>query len=161
MAQPRSGAALRAVHHVQRRRLSSSYLPPAHFANAALTRFFFFPLSLPPSLLLSAPCRDAQTVLPIQLQARGLPPAHALHTLTRLQVVLLGRSKFTLFPFSGSPGALVLAGGAPVNKEGGWCELCCCQGGDLAPEPAAPARPPMSLEVRPRLPRRAARFLLG
>lgn len=50
VAQPCSGAALRAVPHVPRCCLSSSYLLPAHFANAALTGFFF--PSLPPSLLL-------------------------------------------------------------------------------------------------------------
>lgn len=51
-----------------------------------------------------------------------------LHTLTCLQVVLLGWPKFTPFPSSCSPGALFLAGGAVVNKEGGWCELRCCPG---------------------------------
>lgn len=54
LAQPRSGAVLRAAPHVQRRCLSSSYLPPAHFANSALTRFLSplsLPTSLPPSLL--------------------------------------------------------------------------------------------------------------
>lgn len=99
-------------------------------------------------------------MFPIQLQAQGLPSVQALLTLTCLQV-LSGLSKFTPFPFSHSIRALVLAGATLVNKEGGWCELKCCQGGDLAREPAAPAHAPMSLEVRPLLPCRAAHFPLG
>lgn len=88
VAQPCSGAALRAAPHVPRCCLSSSYLLPAHFANAALTGFFFFPLSLPLSPSLSLPCRDARTVLPIQPQQRALPPARTLHTLPHVRAVL-------------------------------------------------------------------------
>lgn len=106
VAQPCSGAALRAVPHVQRCCLSSSYLLPAHFANAALTRFFFLPL--PPSL----------SVFPVEMLRQCFPfsfkcevsyllPIHTLHTLTCLQVVLLGWTKFT--PFFHSLVVLVLA----------------------------------------------------
>lgn len=147
--------------------------PPAIYRQLILQTLHsqdFFPLSLPPSL---SSCRDAQTVLPIQLQARGLPPAHALHTLTRLQVVLLGQSKFTTFPFSRSPGASVLGGGgeggrgSSSEQRGRPVQAEILLGGgtgrhtDLAGEPAAPARPPMSLEVQPWPPHGAAHFPLG
>lgn len=75
--------------------------------------------------------------------------------------VLLDLSKFPLFPFSHFIEASDLVGGTVVNKEGGWCELKCCQGGHLSREPAAPVHAPMGLEVWPLLPCKAAHFTLA
>lgn len=165
VAQPRSGAALRAVPHVQRRCLSSSYLPPAHSANAALTRFFSS-LSLPPSLSSLQRCSDST---PHSASSMRSPTCTCIaHTdlPAGCSVGLVQIHHLPLLPlprgFSRGGGRGGRGGGrAPLNKEGGWCKLRYCQGGDLAREPAAPARPPMSLEVQPWPPHGAAHFPLG
>lgn len=115
VAQPRSGAVLRAAPHVQRRCLSSSYLPPAHFANSALTRFFF-PLSLPTSLPLSLFPAEMLSVPHSASSTRsstctGIPHAD-LHA-GSVGPVQIHPLPFLPFHRGFSPG-----GGTVVNKEG-------------------------------------------
>lgn len=135
VAQPCSGAALRAAPHVPRCCLSSSYLLPAHFANAALTGFFF---SLSPSLsLLLFP-------FPAEMLAQCFPfsPSSVLSHLharcTRCPTCGLSCRAAPCPPPAPSP---LASGLAPGNKELHGLGGCWGVGAAEEPQPRAPALP--------------------